>query len=72
MIITYYNVSEKYMALALLICCTYYVYQIFLVVKIKCPDCEKSLIISLLTGGFSLNYKNNIAKKCNNCGKKLE
>lgn len=72
MIITYYNISEKYMAIALLICCTYYLYQILLITKIKCPNCNKALIFSLFTGGFSLNLKTNIVRTCNNCGKKIE
>ena len=72
MLITYYNISEIYMVIALLICCTYYLYQILLITKIKCPNCNKALIVSLFTGDFPLKLKSDIVKKCNNCGNKFE
>jgi uncharacterized membrane protein YbhN (UPF0104 family) len=65
-------ISEEYMAIALLLCCAYYLYQIFLITKIKCPKCRKVLIFSLFTEGFPLRLKNYDFKKCNNCGKEFE
>jgi len=70
--IRHQNISEEYMAIALLLCCIYYLYQILLITKIKCPKCRKILIFSLFTGGFPLRLKNYEFKKCNNCGKEFE
>jgi len=72
MLISYYNLSEIYMAVALIICCTYYLYQLLLVTKIKCPNCNKAVIISFFTRDIPLKLKSDIVKKCNNCGKKFE
>lgn len=72
MIITYHNISDKYMAIALLICCIYYLYQILVITKIKCPNCNKAIIFSFFTGEFYLILKADIARKCYNCGKKFE
>jgi len=72
MIIKNYNISEKFMVIALLICCSYYLYQIFLITKIRCPKCNKVLIFSLFTGNIPLSFNSYTAKKCNNCGKEVE
>jgi hypothetical protein len=36
-----YNVSEKYMAIALFLCGVFYLYQIFSIIKIRCPNCNE-------------------------------
>jgi hypothetical protein len=72
MFITHYDISEKYLAVALLLCCAYYLYQIFLILKIRCPKCKKALIFSLFSGNFPLSFKSYTVKKCNNCGKEFE
>ena len=71
-LISYYNLSELYMAVASVICCAYYLYQILLVTKIKCPNCNKAVIISFFNSAFPLKLKSNIVKKCSNCGKRYE
>ena len=72
MFIAHYDISEKYMASALLLCCAYYLYQIFLIFKIRCPKCKKILIFSVFTGDFPLSFKSYTVKKCNNCGKEFK
>lgn len=71
-LIAHYDISEKYLAIALLLCCTYYLYQIFVILKIRCPKCKKVLIFSLFTRDFPLSFKSYTFKKCNNCGKELK
>ncbi len=68
-IIQKYNITDKYMVIALLLCAGYYLYQILSIVKIRCPQCGKPLIFSLYAGTLSLDVKNYTFKKCNNCGK---
>ena len=69
MIVKYYSVPEKYMIFSLLLCSIFYLYQILLIIKIKCPNCNKPLIISLFSGSLSLDLRSYLFKKCKNCGK---
>lgn len=67
-----YNISQKYMAIVLFICCAFYLYQIFLITKIRCPNCNEVLIFILFTGDISSNFKSYKMNKCNNCGKEFD
>ncbi len=68
-LISRYSLTEKYMLVAMLLCAGYYLYQIFLVVRIRCPRCKKPVIFSLYTRKISLNLDS--FKSCNFCGEKF-